>query len=100
MTTHTPGPWTVRTTVIGPESSIKIIAPKGSDWSDQSIICMVPETSEEQVKNTALITAAPDLLAALEMVARIWSHDQTNNLDSDSPLSIVRAAVIKAGGAA
>ena len=40
-----------------------------------------------------------ELLAALEMVARIWSRDQTANIASDSPLAIVRAAIAKAKGA-
>lgn len=45
-----------------------------------------------------LIAAAPDLLAALQMVNRVWSHDQTANLAPDSPVAIVRAAITKATG--
>lgn len=45
-----------------------------------------------------LLSAAPDLLAALQMVDRIWSHDQTANISPDSPLAIVRAAIQKATG--
>jgi len=45
-----------------------------------------------------LLSAAPDLLAALQMVDRIWSNDQTANLDPESPLAIVRAAIAKATG--
>lgn len=45
-----------------------------------------------------LLSAAPDLLAALQMVDRIWSHDQTANAAPDSPLAIVRAAIAKATG--
>jgi hypothetical protein len=45
-----------------------------------------------------LIAASPDLLAALQMVDRIWSHDQTTNLATDSPAAIVRAAIAKATG--
>lgn len=37
-----------------------------------------------------------ELLTALEMVARIWSRDQTANIAPDSPLAIVRAAIAKA----
>ena len=47
-----------------------------------------------------LIAAAPDLLAALQMVNRIWSHDQTANLAPDSPVAIVRAAIARATGGA
>lgn len=46
--------------------------------------------------NTQLIAAAPDLLRALQMVDRIWSGDQTANLDPESPLARVRAAIAKA----
>jgi len=50
--------------------------------------------------NARLIAAAPDLLAALQMVDRIWSNDQTANIDPESPLAIVRAAIAKATGGA
>lgn len=46
--------------------------------------------------NAQLIAAAPDLLRALQMVDRIWSHDQTANLAPESPLAKVRAAIAKA----
>lgn len=45
-----------------------------------------------------LLSAAPDMLKALQMVDRIWSNDQTANLDPESPLAIVRAAIAKATG--
>lgn len=48
----------------------------------------------------AVLSAAPDMLAALQLVDRIWSHDQTDNLAPDSPLAIVRAAIAKATGGA
>ena len=48
--------------------------------------------------NAQLIAAAPELLKALQMVDRIWSGDQTANLDPESPLAIVRAAILQATG--
>jgi hypothetical protein len=45
-----------------------------------------------------LLSAAPDLLAALQMVEAIWSRDQTANIDPESPLAKVRAAIAKATG--
>ena len=45
-----------------------------------------------------LLSAAPDMLAALQMVDRIWSQDQTANIAPDSPVAIVRAAIAKATG--
>jgi hypothetical protein len=47
-----------------------------------------------------LLSAAPDLLAALQMVEAIWSRDQTANIDPESPLAKVRAAIAKATGEA
>lgn len=48
--------------------------------------------------DTQKLAAFPELLRALEMVSRIWSQDQTANIDPDSPLAIVRAAIKKARG--
>jgi hypothetical protein len=45
-----------------------------------------------------LLSAAPDLLAALQMVEAIWSRDQTANIDPESPVAKVRAAIKKATG--
>lgn len=45
MNQHTPGPWVVKTTVIGPEASIKVIGTKQGDLTDQSAVCLrVQET--------------------------------------------------------
>lgn len=49
-------------------------------------------------RDARLIASAPDLLAALQMVNRVWSHDQTANLAPDSPVAIVRSAITKATG--
>lgn len=46
--------------------------------------------------DTERLAAYPDLLRALEMVNRIWSQDQTANIDPESPLAIIRAAIAKA----
>ena len=61
----TPGPWVVKTTVIGPAASVKVIGRRDRDLSDQEIICMVPQTNDEQTANVALIKAAPEMLNAL-----------------------------------
>lgn len=99
MNQHTPGPWVVKTTVIGPEASIKVIGTKQGDLTDQSAVCLVPQTNEEQVHNTKLIIAAPELLAALRgltyAVARFTNADA-----QDWPeIQAARAALIKAGDA-
>jgi hypothetical protein len=67
-TNHTPGPWQVRgrTNVFPAGGTSRIIAncagysTNGPDWE---------EVNEENEANARLIAAAPDLLAALRMVA-------------------------------
>ena len=49
-------------------------------------------------EDALLIAAAPEMLAALQMVDRIWSRDQTANLAPESPLAKVRAAIAKTTG--
>lgn len=58
-----------------------------------TIICNPSPMGEA---NARLIAAAPAMLAALQMIDRIWSGDQTANLDPDSPRAIVRAAIVRA----
>lgn len=95
MSAHTPGPWHrnikpathYNTIFAGRNTHVTRLAVEG-------------KTEEEVEANCALIVAAPDLLAALQMVDRIWSNDQTANLDPESPLAIVRAAIAKATGGA
>lgn len=59
---------------------------------------LVGHLSHVSEANCRLISAAPEMLAALQMVAGIWSHDQTANIDPESPLAKVRAAIKKATG--
>ena len=90
MTTqHTPAPWTVSDNAIYGSSGL--IKPLIAYLDDRFV-------DEEAANNARLIAAAPDLLAALQMVNRVWSHDQTANLAPDSPVAIVRAAITKATG--
>jgi hypothetical protein len=65
--------------------------------SDGYTVCNFSPMGEA---NARLIAAAPDLLAALQMVEAIWSRDQTANIDPESPLAKVRAAIAKATGEA
>jgi hypothetical protein len=93
-TQYTPSHWindgTEISACVDPAVSRSYIAPICSldtDWHPDIVAA-----------NARLIAAAPDLLAALQMVNRIWSHDQTANLAPDSPVAIVRAAITKATG--
>ena len=62
---HTAGPWVVKTTVIGPAASVKVIGRQDRGVSDNELVCMVPQTNDEQTANVALIKAAPEMLNAL-----------------------------------
>jgi len=95
MNAHTPAPWAVDGTlhsgdldVISADGRIAMIDDsRATGWNEPTIKA-----------NARLIAAAPDLLAALQMVEAIWSRDQTANIDPESPLAKVRAAIKKATG--
>ena len=84
---HTPAPWT-----LDPCASGWMLISNGQD--------ITAKPFDARDADARLIAAAPDLLAALQMVNRIWSHDQTANLAPDSPAAIVRAAIARATGGA
>lgn len=87
---HTPAPWELRQSANG----YWFI---DHEQGDEGYTLTKLECGERDAR---LIAAAPDLLAALQMVNRIWSHDQTANLAPDSPVAIVRAAIARATGGA
>jgi hypothetical protein len=92
MSAHTPAPWMVDGTTAA--ENLDVIGEGGRvamlDCDD-----IDADTLEA---NARLIAAAPDMLAALQMVEAIWSRDQTANIDPESPLAKVRAAIKKATG--
>lgn len=91
-TQHTPGPWYWSDNVPDfPKNYCIIVDADGFT---------IAEPSRMSEADAHLIAAAPELLAALQMVNRIWSHDQTANFAPDSPAAIVRAAIAKATGGA
>ncbi len=83
---HTPAPWSLGSN----GATTKVVD------ADGKAICMV--TYRKDHWNGDLLAAAPEMLKALQMVDRIWSNDQTANLDPESPLAVVRAAIAKATG--
>jgi hypothetical protein len=93
--TPTPGPWHL----IHDAGQLRV----DSERDGAVAVCYTLMRGEfkapsECVANARLIAAAPDLLAVVEMVNRIWSHDQTENLHPESPAAILRAALKKAKG--
>ena len=81
-TKHTPGPW------VTDGSTIRTAAEPG--WLIATI-----ENAIARESNAALINAAPDLLAALDVVAAMAAHDW----GKDHPAIIqARTAIAKAKG--
>lgn len=87
---HTPGPWFYTAN----DANGGMV----TDRRGTQVAWTLSVDPVENCANSCLIAAAPELLAALQMVARIWSHDQTANAAPDSPLAIVRAAISKSLG--
>jgi len=88
-TKHTPGPWIVYTKV-NPRRKTADVLVRDRDQND--IAQVFGETRGEAETDARLISAAPDLLAALETIA-------TGNTDPDRAVEIAREAIAKVGGA-
>jgi hypothetical protein len=87
MTTkHTPGPW-----VIGKRDHDVVMV----DTASGTAICDVYGESDDRPANARLIAAAPDLLAALEDIAR---GDYSDPLCMKTPEQRAREAIAKAKG--
>jgi hypothetical protein len=88
--THTTGPWSLRRA----QFSLGWVV-----WGKGKRVAMLSELDEETDENTAnavLISAAPDLLEALESVAAAWG-----NLPFQSPMGLkqqIDNAIAKAKG--
>jgi len=84
----TPGPWYYCDDV--PDANIGYRAIVDTDGT---IIC---NPSPMGADNARLIAAAPQMLAALQMVERTLSGDQTASGSPDSPQAIACAAIVRA----
>lgn len=99
---HTPGPWMViHHKCIHPH--ITIAQNAGTSLRDRSIAYIDGHMHEDNA-NAALIAAAPDLLAALQMVVdslvtwiEIAEDEDLRDYDNNA-LSAARAAIAKARG--
>jgi hypothetical protein len=85
---HTPGPWHYEMKTRYGHTSWDIYPP--ADLPTGSLIPIARGTNGH---NARLIAAAPDLLAALEVIA-------LGNTDPDQMVEIARAAIAKATGGA
>jgi hypothetical protein len=101
--THTPGPWTVGSTLTN-EGELPIV----SEHRRVALVdCQSPPRRGERWKsncaerdaNACLIAAAPELLAALRLVVGLADNEAVESGDCrnpDNPFAIARAAIAKA----
>jgi hypothetical protein len=96
---HTPGPWQVRT-IDGSIGHIETL--DGVAVANAEIVGTLrqPNTAERKA-NAALISAAPELLEALEKIARIYEDPEPTSMNeltfrAYDMRCIARAAIAKA----
>lgn len=94
---HTPGPWrTLANAYIGQwqvlssESKICTVSKK---TLDRSLMAEYPDLDKEASANARLIAAAPELLAACELMADNWGA-----VEAPAIVAQARAAIDKARG--
>lgn len=73
-TNHTPGPWVIGVSHVAGEYAIR----EGADPTDREPQCLavvieIGDAVEQAKANARLIAAAPDLLAALESMLRLYT---------------------------
>ncbi len=68
--THTPGPWINHGRVSDTDDSISIVGGKTDGYADAVYINVQGENPEAQIANARLIAAAPEMLDALEAIAK------------------------------
>lgn len=99
MSKHTPGPWT-----LGDENNhgaevevggTRISLDRADPFTGTYVI-----SREELLANTRLVMSAPDLLAALEMLAGVVGEQDAGGVDDGSiyALAIAQDAIAKARG--
>jgi len=93
---HTPGPWRPRYTKMSRTKTIITIE------AHERTICHVYNHDEDTAANTAIITAGPDMLSALEHTLDALSGFENYKLwgGGDSELNIIREKAYKAMHAA
>lgn len=89
-TSHTPGPW-VACPEVGGEEQIGKVGTGPDGWL--GVAQVFGDTPDEVSANTALIAAAPDLLAALEACLDYPDHNIGCETEREA-----RAAIAKATG--
>jgi len=94
--THTPGPWTAN-----PEVEYQaVLGPDGFMVADCAIFSFHPgsPTSERCTANGHLVSAAPELLAALQEILREFTPEHMDSVSSSDCGSKAKIAIAKALG--
>lgn len=103
MTKHTPGPWHIRTnrhtSTDGRPWGWLDAAPPGGPQRNIPGVQVTWTRGESSEANARLIAAAPDLLAALQVVLRDYAavHD-IGDIEMQPAIYQARAAIAKATG--
>ena len=95
MTKYTPGPWVVAE-YAGDVTMIEHHESTGYGFR-QTLIARVLPVSEDAEGNAALLAAAPDMLAALELAAERLEISNCEGEEGEH-LATIRAAIAKARG--
>jgi hypothetical protein len=105
MIAHTPGPWLYRPCphddwgyVRSQDDSLVAVARAGRAVSEEEYAAHRRAKTDPYEPNARLITAAPDLLAALERLVRVTAILPPAMDQPGSPMEQARAAIAKARG--
>jgi len=94
---HTPGPWTIAHDRKNPIVEAAALEDADGIWHNGGYI-IGRFFGDDARENAALVTAAPDLLAALQDVVR--ASDASDGDSLANAIQAARAAICKATGAA
>ncbi len=98
MSTHTPGPWEVRS-----HNKRKVAdMDETSDWTvygaNLEMVCMEAHRNPCAAADAQLIAAAPQLLEALQYIANGALAGNTASVQLDDAIELARRAIAKATG--
>jgi len=110
-TLHADGPWAIHTcNENGPSLDSFYLSTTAQTWDgneEERIICRFPtgtgqfsDMGRENLANARLISAAPDLLSALEEMMSIFQDHEQYDEESAEVIQSSRAAIRKAKGEA
>lgn len=99
MAGHTPGPWTAAPMVRHADNAFYITATPNGNNSEKEVAVVGPCLAKTTAANARLIAAAPDLLDALEALAKL-TFESGLTADNTDDWRQARVAIAKARGEA